>query len=114
MNQLQQSKLEVESLFLPVAEIVKGSQHGIQKARQILFGKRRCHPLGARSLFVGNLEEIGICSGEPRHQAVAQKAHHLTRDLLWAVAGVEQLLRLAAAWRRRSDSLTASIMFSNT
>ena len=54
------SQFKMESLFLPIAEIVKGSQHGIQKTRQVLFRKNGSHTPGARTLFIGNLQQVRV------------------------------------------------------
>ena len=49
MHQLQQSQLEVKPLLLPVSQLIEGSQHHLQKPRQLFFGEQgsraRCTPL---------------------------------------------------------------------
>ncbi len=39
MHQLDQPQLKVEALFLSIAQLVKGAQHHLQKARQVFFCK---------------------------------------------------------------------------
>ena len=57
MHQLQQTKLEMESLLLLVAEIAVGAQHDLQKARQVLFAESLGH-----SGHAGAFVRAEICS----------------------------------------------------
>ncbi len=40
VHELQQAKFQVKALFLPEAQIVKGAQHDLEKAGQLLLSKQ--------------------------------------------------------------------------
>ena len=62
MHQLQQAELEVEALLLPVAELVEGAEHRLQKARQLFLTKQRGGARGAALFFGRNLQQLGLAA----------------------------------------------------
>ena len=62
VDELQQAELEVEALFLPVAELVEGAEHDLEEAGELFFGEEGGGAGGAALLVGGDLQEFG---GEP-------------------------------------------------
>ena len=58
MHQLQQPKLQMEPLLLPVAQLVKRAQHDIQEARQLLLAEQRGSPSRAALLVRRNPQQF--------------------------------------------------------
>jgi hypothetical protein len=49
----------VKPLFLPVSQLIEGSQHYLKKARQLLFGKERRRTARTPLLIGRDLKELG-------------------------------------------------------
>jgi hypothetical protein len=58
MDQLQQPQLKVKSLLLPIPKLIKGPQHHLEKARQLLFSEQRCRPSGSPLFIRRNLQQL--------------------------------------------------------
>ena len=79
MDQLEQSQLQVETLFLAVIQIVEGAQHNLQVARKFLFAEKQRGTRRARPLVRGDLEQLRLLAAQFSHERIAQVAHHLPR-----------------------------------
>ncbi len=56
MDQLQQPQLKVEPLLLPISQFIEGSQHHLEKARQLLFAEEGSRSSSASLLVRRNLQ----------------------------------------------------------
>ena len=99
VDQLEQAQLEMEALFLSVAQLVEGAEHDGEEAREVFFGEERGGTGGAVALFGRDLEEVGGDAGGVRvgcevrdlgDDGVAQVADELAGELRRSIAGVEQ------------------------
>ncbi len=95
MNQLHQAELKVKTLLLPVIQIVKGAQHDLEIARDLLFAEEHSGARGAGTLVGGDLQQLSLLAAELGHQGVAQVANDLPGQGLRAVSGVEQIVQLS-------------------
>ena len=80
MNQLEQAKFEVESLLLPVIQIVKCAQNNLQIARQFFLGEEQRSARRAGTFVGGDLQQLSLLAAQLGHQSVAQVADHLPRQ----------------------------------
>ena len=100
MHQLHQPQFQMEPLLLPIIQIVEGSQHHLQKPRQVLFAEQQRRPRRARPLVGRNLQQVGILAAHPRHQRVPQIPHKLPRQRRRAVPRIQQRVQLLDHPRR--------------
>ena len=94
MDELKQAEFEMEALFLPVVQLVKGAQHDVEVAGQIFFCEEQGGAGGAGAFVGGDLQQLGGFAAETAMSAVAQIANQLPCELRGAVAGVEQRVDL--------------------
>ena len=100
MDELEEAELEVEALFLAVAQLVEGAQHDLQEAGEFLLAEEGGGACGAALLVGGDLQELaadafgGFAFGREvcdlGHERVAQVADHLAGERRGGVAGVEE------------------------
>src|SRR5271166_1192649 len=95
MYQLQQPQLEMEALFLLVAQVAVGTQHDLHKAREIFFAKAFGHSRHAGALVGGNLQHQRIAARHLGDHCIAQEAQHLAREVLRALAFHQQAIHHA-------------------
>ncbi len=100
MDELEQAELEVEALFLSVAELVKGAKHDLEEAGELFLGKEGCGACGAALFFGGDLQQFGADAsfgvrreaGDLGDNAAAEVTHGLAGELGGGVAGVEEVV----------------------
>src|SRR5215469_6757197 len=86
MNELQQAQLEMEALFLLIAELGMRAQHNLQEACQVFFAEA-CGDTSETSSLIGRgLKQRRLVSCHLRHQGVTQETNHLPRKMLRIVS----------------------------
>ena len=58
MDELEQAELEVEALFLAIAQFVEGAQHDLEEAGELLFAEEGGGAGGAALLVGRDLQEL--------------------------------------------------------
>lgn len=95
MDELEQAKLEMESLLLAVVEVVEGAENYLEVAGELLLGEQKGCARGAGAFIAGYLKELSVFTAKTGHEGVAQVADELAGERAGAVAGVEQDVELA-------------------
>jgi hypothetical protein len=67
VNQLEQAQFKVEALLLPVIQIVKGTQHDLQIARDLFLAEQQRRARGASPLVAGDLQQFGLFAAQLGH-----------------------------------------------
>ena len=59
VDELEQAEFEVEALFLAVAQLVEGAEHGLEEAGELFLAEEGGGAGGAALLVGGDLQELG-------------------------------------------------------
>ena len=92
MYKLQQPKLKMEPLLLPVIQFVKGPQHHLQKAGEVFFAEEGRGACRSGSLIWRKLDKLSGFSSQAGHQAIAQVADKLPRQLRRTVSRIQEAI----------------------
>ncbi len=94
MRHLEQAKFQVEALLLLVSQFAVRSEHDLQMAREIFFAEQSRDTLHTLALFTRDLQQGRISTRNLGDGRIAQEAHHLAREVRWAVALADQVIDL--------------------
>ena len=90
VHQLQQPKLKVEPLLLPITQLIEGPQQHLQKPRQLFLAEQRRRSAPRASVLQAKSATArypaaspcsGVMPGDLRNHAAAQVAHRLPGQL---------------------------------
>ncbi len=103
----------MEALLLLVSQFAVGSEHDLQMPREIFFAEQARDTLHTLALFTRDLQQGRIFTRNLGDGRIAQEAHHLAREMRWAVALADEVVDVPQHLFTRAASHRLHHLFEN-